>query len=420
MHCGGGMHEPFSQRISTCRICGGEALTEVLDLGAQPPANSLRRELDSPLSAIPLVLCQCEACGTVQLTETVSPDYLFRDYVWVTGTSGVAQRYSETFRDNMLARVSAKELSALEVASNDGTFLQRFRECGHNVLGVDPAQNVVRIAVEAGVPTVADFFGMRAARRVVAEHGHHDVVFARNVIPHVADVHDVIAGMAHCLAEGGTGAIEFHRADVILEGLHYDSIYHEHLVYHSLHSIGLLLGRAGLHPFDVTESPISGGSYVVYFAHDARPLTSAYRAALDHERGLEIDQVQPWREFARRCESHRTALRARVEESKRQGKRLIGYGASARSSTMLNFCGIDRKTLDLVADRSPLKHDRYTPGTDIRVADPNEAFATRPDTVLLLAWNFQDEILGQIKAEQGWKGEVIVPLPGEPKTVAVR
>jgi SAM-dependent methyltransferase len=414
------MDRQLSQPIRACRICEGEALTEILDLGAQPPANSLRRNLETALPAIPLVLCQCDACGTVQLTETVSPEYLFRDYVWVTGTSGVARAYSEAFRDNMLARCPAKKLSVLEVASNDGTFLQRFRERGHDVLGVDPAQNVAAMAADSGIPTIADFFGLDVARRVVADHGRSDAVFARNVIPHVADVHDVVAGMAHCLAEGGTGAIEFHRADVILEGLHYDSIYHEHLVYHSLHSIAVLLERAGLKPFDVTESPISGGSFVVYFAHAAHPLSAAYQAALDHERRLEINQARPWKEFARRCESHRTALRAKVEESKRQGKRLIGYGASARSSTMLNFCGIDRHYLDLLADRSPLKHDRYTPGTDVLIADPKVAFAGRPDTVLLLAWNFQEEILGQIKAEQGWTGEVIVPLPGEPKTVAVR
>ena len=413
------MDKKLSETIRACRICESDELTKILDLGAQPPANSLRRNLDVLLPAIPLVLCQCDVCGTVQLTETVSPEYLFHDYVWVTGTSDGARAYSRVFCENVLSRCPAKKLAVLEVASNDGTFLQRFRERGHDVVGVDPAKNVAAMAEESGIPTIADFFGLEVARRIVADRGHSDVVFARNVIPHVADVHDVIAGMAHCLADAGIGAIEFHRADLILEGLQYDSIYHEHLVYHSLHSIEMLLGRFGLRPFDVTESPISGGSFVVYFSNESRPPSLTYNATLVHELQLEINRARPWREFAARCNAHRGALHAIVEANKRGGKRLIGYGASARSSTMLNFCGIDRQYLDLLADRSPLKHDRYSPGTDILITDPKAAFATHPDTVLLLAWNFQDEILAQIRTEQGWSGEVIIPLPGEPKTVTI-
>lgn len=413
------MDKQLSRTIRACRVCDSAELSEVLDLGAQPPANSLRRDLVSPLPAIPLVLCQCDACGTVQLTETVSPEYLFQDYIWVTGTSEGARAYSRVCCENLLSRSQPKNLAVLEVASNDGTFLQRFRERGHDVIGVDPAKNVAAMAEENGIPTIAEFFGINVARRVVSDRGQFDIVFARNVIPHVADVHDVVAGMAHCLSDTGIGAIEFHRADVILEGLQYDSIYHEHLVYHSLHSIEKLLARSGLRSFDVTESPISGGSFVVYFSKAKRPVSSQYEANLGRELDLEINRARPWREFAKRCQAHRESLHAMVESSKRKGKRLIGYGASARSSTMLNFCGIDRHYLDVLADRSPLKHDRYTPGTDILITSPKAAFATNPDMVLLLAWNFQDEIIAQIRAEQGWRGEVIIPLPGEPKTVTI-
>jgi hypothetical protein len=409
----------LSETIRNCRIGDCGELTEILDLGAQPPANSLRRSRTELLPAIPLVLCQCDGCGTVQLTETVSPQYLFHDYVWVTATSEVARDYSRVFCENVLSRCPARKLAILEVASNDGTFLQRFRQSGHNVVGVDPAKNVAAMAETGGIPTIVAFFGLEVARRIVADRGHSDVVFARNVIPHAAHVHDVVAGMAHCLADSGIGAIEFHRADVVLEELQYDSIYHEHLVYHSLHSIEMLIGRFGLRSFDVTESPISGGSFVVYFSKLRRPLSTTYQEKLGHEAQLEINRVRPWREFAGRCEAHRNALHVMVEDNKRKGKRLIGYGASARSSTMLNFCGIDRHHLDLLADRSPLKHDRYTPGTDILITDPKVAFATHPDVVLLLAWNFQNEIFGQIRTEQGWNGEVIVPLPGEPRTVTI-
>ena len=408
------MNSALSETLRTCRICDSTAIESILDLGAQPPANSLRRDRAASLPAIPLVLCRCAACGTVQLTETVSPDYLFRNYVWVTGTSQATRDYSEVFCERLAARCRPGSLFVLEVASNDGTFLQRFRERGDTVLGVDPAQNIGAIARQQGIPTLTEFFGLAVARDIVAEHGPADAVYARNVISHVANAKDVVAGMAHCLSGSGTGAIEFHCADAILDGLHYDSIYHEHLFYHSLHSIGRLLGQFGLAPFDVTESPISGGSLVVYFSKEARAATPAYVQTLARERALGIVENAPWREFARRCQAHRAALLALVEDRKRAGKRIIGYGASARSSTLLNFCGIDHRHLDLIVDRSPLKHDCYTPGTDVLIAGPDRGFTRRPDIVLLLAWNFRDEIIAQIQAEQGWHGEVIVPLPGDP------
>lgn len=414
------MSAPLSFTIDRCRVCEDPSIPVVFDLGRQPLANSLRRDRTEALPAFPLTLCRCDACGTIQLTETVSPEVLFKHYVWVTGTSEGARRYSQLFCDRLVERSRPGPLFALEVASNDGTFLRRFAERGDRVLGVDPAQNIAAMAEQAGVPTVADFFGLDVARRVVAGHGEADVVFARNVIPHVANANDVVAGMAHALHADGTGAIEFHRADIILDELHYDSIYHEHLFYHSLHSIGRLLGRFGLLPFDVTTSPISGGSLVVYFSQARRPESADYTAALKHESDLGVGRAEPWLEFARRSAAHRDALTRLVESERAAGKRVIGYGASARSSTLLNFCGLGRHHLESVADRAPLKHGLYTPGTDIPILPPEEAFATKPDAVLLLAWNFRDEILAQIRDEYRWHGTVIVPLPGDPALVITR
>jgi hypothetical protein len=409
------MSDKLWETVKACRICGNGSLDVVLDLGAQPPANSLRQSLSEDLPAVPLVLCRCDACGTLQLTETVAPEYLFRHYNWVTGTSATTHGYSYYFCDAVLSRCLKPPRFAVEVASNDGTFLKRFADSGIKVLGVDPARNIAEIAEQSGVPTVADFFGVAVAKRIIAEHGHADAVFARNVIPHVADPRDVVGGMAHCLSADGTGAIEFHRADVILNELHYDSIYHEHLFYHSLQSMQLLLHQCELSPFDVSFSPISGGSCVVYFSKTGRKPTAEYLKMQEFEQKLGIGEVAPWQEFARRCERHRSALKLLVESAKRCGKRLIGYGASARSSTLLNYCGIDHRHLDVIADRSQLKHGRYTPGTNILITSPAEAFTRRPDGVLMLAWNFHDEILLQIRSEQGWQGEVIQPLPGEPQ-----
>ena len=413
------MKGPFSEKLQSCRMCGSTKIEVILDLGAQPPANSLRKKKEEALQVVPLILCRCENCGTVQLTETVSPDYLFSHYVWVTGTSKGAQDYSRVFCERLASRSKHGRLFVAEVASNDGTFLKAFQERGDKVLGIDPAKNIVAIASESGIPTIPEFFGLKFAHQIVAEYGNADIVFARNVIPHVANARDVVAGMAYCLKGDGTGAIEFHRADVILEELHYDSIYHEHLFYHSLHSIRILLDQFGLKLFDVTNSPISGGSLVAYFAKTLRPPTDTLKKMLEHEAVLGIGNSSTWREFAIRCEQHRHALRALVEQTKIQGKRLIGYGASARSSTLLNYCGIDHHHLEVVADKNVLKHDRYTPGTEIPIVTPEQAFACCPDTVLLLAWNFREEILAQIKDDYGWHGEVIVPLPGDPVVIQI-
>jgi len=386
----------------------------LLDLGAQPPANSLRATREQVLAKIPLAISRCRRCTTVQLTESISPEQLFRDYLWVTGTSATAQQYSHAFFANIAQRCSAESAFVVEVASNDGTILQRFRERGYRVLGIDPAQNLARAAVEAGIPTLPEFFDSEIAARIAQEHGRADVVIARNVLPHVPDPNEVIAGMGRCLKDDGLGAIEFHWVDKILNELHYDSIYHEHLSYLTLHSVDHLLRRHSLTLFDVTESPISGGSLVAYFSKQSRRASDALvdKLAVEQERGL--DSMAAWQEFARRSLAHRIRFKEMIEAEVRAGKRLVGYGASARSSTLLNFCGIDSRHLICIADQNPLKTNLYTPGTDVLIVSPEQAMAARPDTVVLLAWNFKDEIMDDL-ADMGFRGKVLVPLPSEPK-----
>lgn len=411
----------LSSTIDRCRVCDDQAIQSILDLGPQPLANSLRRSCVDELPVFPLEICRCEVCGTVQLTETVAPEILFKHYVWITGTSDGARHYSHLFCERIIERANRPDpLFVIEVASNDGTFLRRFVDRGDRVIGVDPAENVAAEACKAGVPTIADFFGLKVAKKIVKDNGQADIVFARNVLPHVVNAKDVIAGMAHCLNPSGIGAIEFHRADVILEELHYDSIYHEHLYFYSLHSMSKLLALYGLIPFDVTTSPISGGSFVVYFSKSARTPTAALNAVLEDEIKIGVGRQEPWQAFAERCKRHRTLLQRLVEKKKAEGKRIIGYGASARSSTMLNFCGIDHQFLEAIADRAPLKHDTFTPGTNIPILSPEQAFALKPDVVLLLAWNFRDEILEQIRKDHVWSGEVIIPLPGDPELIEIK
>ena len=234
----------ISKTITKCRLCNAKNLHTILELGDQPPANSLRKKVSEILENVPLTICRCPNCMTIQLTETIDPAYMFSDYIWVTGTSKGAREYSNIFADSIVSKLTkSDDLFIVEVASNDGTFLQRFKEAGHRVLGVDPAKNLAELAEKNGIPTIADFFGLNVAKKVTAGNGQADIVIARNVIPHVPDPNDVVAGMANCLKDSGIGSIEFHWIDKILSELHYDYIYHEHFFYHSLHSINKLLLR---------------------------------------------------------------------------------------------------------------------------------------------------------------------------------
>lgn len=404
----------ISKTITKCRLCDATDLHTILELGDQPPANSLRKKVSETLENVPLTICRCPKCTTIQLSETIDPEYMFSDYVWVTGTSKGAREYSKIFADRIVSKLSkSDDLFIVEVASNDGTFLQRFKEAGHRVLGVDPAKNLAELAQKNGIPTLADFFGFNVAKKVTAENGHADIVIARNVIPHVPDPNDVVGGMAECLKDNGVGAIEFHWTGKILSELHYDSIYHEHFFYHSLHSINELLLRHDLNLFDVAESPISGGSLVAFFSKEKRAVTSDLKDQLESEGEEGISSLEAWQDFAKMSFEHRVKLKSMIDTENLSGKKVIGYGASARSSTMLNFCGIDHNHLACVADQNALKHNRYTPGTDVLIVSPEEALKENPDTVVILAWNFKDEIIEDLK-EKGFKGSVIIPLPNSP------
>ena len=397
--------------ITRCRIFPEQELEPFFVLGSQPPANSLRTDNAELLPVVPLTLGWSEKAKSVQLTVNVSSEYLFKHYVWVTGTSQTARDYAQYFAAQFLQRLAQTSPFIVEIASNDGTFLRPFIERGLNVLGVDPAQNIAAAANAAGIKTVAEFFNQHTAAAVLAEHGQCQGLIARNVIPHVEHIHSVMAGIVALLSEDGVGAFEFHYAGKIFDELHYDSIYHEHLFYHSLTSIQHLLNQYNFHAFDLFQSPISGGSYVLFFSRQIRTQSAALADALSHEESAGINNKLAWISFAEKSAQHAASLLAAVEAEIAQGRTLIGYGASARSSTLLNFAGVNQRHLQCIADKSAYKHHRYTAGTDILILSPDEALALKPDTILLLAWNFADEILGELR-DRGFSGKVIIPLPG--------
>ncbi len=404
--------------VTDCRICGKAGLAHVLDLGAQPLANHLRYPGDPPPDPVPLDLMLCTSCGTAQISATVRPDELFGSYLWVTGTSVAARHYCDIFVervDRVLSELNGVQAETprfvVEVASNDGTFLRRFLESGWRVLGVEPAGNIAEVASANGVPTLTEFFGTELADGLQREYGCADVVVARNVIPHVADVHSVIEGLATVAGDRGVVVIEAHSAEVILDELHYDSIYHEHLFYFSLETLCGLCERHGLYPFDIFESPISGGSLVVFFSQNRYPPSRRLDAETDRVRRLETNSHSSWAAFADSAIEHAANLKGVVDEYSRSG-RVVGYGASARSSTMLNFARITNIDVAAVIDQNELKHGRLTAGTEIPIVSPEVGLAELggSDAVLLLAWNFEEEIVGRLRGS-GFQGDIIVPLP---------
>jgi hypothetical protein len=382
-------------------------------------ANSLKSKEDQVEEKFPLTLVFCSICSLAQIKETVSKEKLFKSYVWVTGTSTTAIEFSEEFYKYLEKYFSKKNIFAIEVASNDGTFLKPFQQSGHKVLGVDPAENIAKIAKDNGIHTITEFFNTKIANSLVEEYGEADCVFARNVVPHSEDLHGVIAGMKKCLNKNGVGAIEFHYTQSILDETQYDSIYHEHLSYFSLSSISYLLEKHNLFPFDIQKSPISGGALIVYFSREQRSVSKRFQEKKIHENRTGISKKEKWEEFSGNCLNHREKLSAMLKSELEEGNKLIAYGASARSSTLINFCGLNNSGLECIADGNHIKQGKFAPGTRIPILPPDEALARKPDAILLLAWNFKNEILSILKDKYNFRGKVILPLPCQPHIVKI-
>lgn len=401
--------------IQFCRICNSIKLIEILNLGKQAPANSLYKSTDERPPDVPLRLMFCDNCTTVQLGEDVDPNYLFSNYLWVTGTSKIAEKYSYEFAKKALDKLDNFKNNVpyvVEIASNDGTFLRRFIEKGCNALGIDPAENIAKDASNNSVPTIPKFFNLDLAKKLTEKDGQADIVFARNVIPHVKDIHSVIEGVSTFLKEDGVGIIEFHNVELVLDKLHYDYIYHEHLFYFSLKTINGLLQMHDLYIYDLMYSPISGGSWVVYFSKNQKPKSQKLLEVEQKELNNQLNKLSRWKEFSDSVFAHADRIKEIVFNNSRK---IPAYGSSARSSTLLNFCGINSDHISVVIDKNPLKEGLYTAGSNIPIVSFQNGLdkIEKSNQILLLAWNFKDEIISELR-EAGFKGQFIIPLPGNP------
>jgi SAM-dependent methyltransferase len=386
-----------------------------------PLANALltRDQLPLPEPTFPLQLAFCPKCSLVQILETVPPETMFNSYPYFSSFSDTAVRNAESIAQRLIAgrRLDEKHL-VVEIASNDGYLLQFYKRAGVPVLGIEPAANIAKIAEkERGIPTVCEFFGIDLARKLAREGCQADVIHANNVLAHVPDLNGIIAGLRVLLKKDGVAVIEVPYVREMIERCEFDTIYHEHLCYFSVTALDQLLERHALTLQDIEKLPIHGGSLRLFAVLRGSAEQSERVAAMKaEERAIGIDKLSFYKEFAQRVEKLKEQLRRELTDLTRKGRKLAAYGAAAKGSTLLNYCRIGRETLEFVVDRSTYKQGLYMPGVRLPICAPAKLLESRPDDVLLLTWNFAEEILEQQAEYRRGGGRFIIPIP-EPRVV---
>jgi SAM-dependent methyltransferase len=409
-----GAQEP---RRAVCRFCGERLVDTVVDLGMSPLCESyLRPEQTNSMEPFyPLHVQVCRKCWLVQLEQYVSAEHIFSEYAYFSSFSDSWVRHARAYTEQMIARLGLTARSkVVEVASNDGYLLQWFVQAGIPALGVEPAANVAAVAEKKGVRSLVRYFGVELARELAAQGQQADLLLGNNVLAQVPDLNDFVAGLKIALAPGGVITLEFPHVQKLIAENQFDTIYHEHFSYFSLHSTREILGRHGLEVFDVQELPTHGGSLRVFARHvedHARPVEPAVAALLAREEAFGITRVDTYRAFAAQVEETKRDILDLLIGLKRKGKRIAGYGAPGKGNTLLNYCGVRTDFLDFTVDRNDYKQGLFLPGTHIPILAPEEIARRKPDYVFILPWNLKEEIMAQMAGIREWGGQFIVPIP---------
>lgn len=410
--------QAFTERCdaASCRSCGQSTLKPVLDLGQMPLADGLLsdKQLAQHENRYPLELAFCSNCALVQILETVPPEILFgHDYPYFSSFSDALLAHS---RDNALDLIDRRNLEAgegclvVELASNDGYLLKNFVEKGINVLGIDPAPGPAKAAEKIGVPTLCDFFTEELAGKLANEGKQADVIIANNVLAHVADTNGFVRGIRTLLKDGGAAVIEVPYVRELIEHGEFDTIYHEHLCYFSVCALDALFRQNGLFLNDVKPLAIHGGSLRLYVEKHERP-SPVIVEMLSEERALGLDRYEYFKNFSERVLDIRSEMQTLLSDLREQGKTIAGYGAAAKGAIMLNFIGAGTDVIDYVVDRNVHKQGLHMPGTHQPIPDPERILQEMPDYVVILPWNFKDEIMSQQQEYRDKGGQFIIPIP---------
>jgi len=400
-----------------CLACGAPLRHTFVDLGMSPLCESYlaAADLGRMERFYPLHVFVCERCFLVQLEEFVSPEEIFTEYAYFSSYAQSWVEHMGRYADEAAQRLRLGPHSfVVEVASNDGYLLQHFVARGIPVLGIEPAANVARVAVAKGIPTLVKFFGEKTARALAAEGKQADLVCGANVLAQVPRPNDFVEGLRILLKPGGVVTIEFPHLMRLMAETQFDTIYHEHFSYFSLLSAERIFAAHGLEVFDVEELPTHGGSLRVWARHagDARwPVTERARELRRREVEAGLLRLDTYSGFGERVKEVKRKLLAFLIEARRAGRTVVGYGAPGKGNTLLNYCGIRTDFLDFTVDRSPYKQGKFLPGTHIPIHHPDRIREARPDYVLILPWNFRDEIVEQMAFIREWGGRFVVPIP---------
>ncbi len=402
---------------TTCRFCAAPLYMNLVDLGMSPLCESYltAEQVNAMEPFYPLHVLVCSRCFLAQLGEYVRAEHIFTEYAYFSSYSDSWLKHSKKYTELMTQRfaLGAKSL-IVELASNDGYLLQFFVEKKIPVLGIEPAANVAKVAVDKGVPTLVEFFGAELARKLLSAGQQPDLLLGNNVLAQVPDLNDFVEGMKILLKPGGVITMEFPHLLRLMDENQFDTIYHEHFSYFSLIAAQKIFAAHGLTLFDVEELSSHGGSLRIYARHaedQSKPVSSTVDELLRREQAAGLDHIERYAAFEANVKETKRKLLEFLIHAKRQGKKIVGYGAPGKGNTLLNYCGIRADFLDFTVDRNPYKHGRFLPGTHIPIFPPEQLRIARPDFVFILPWNLKNEIMEQLSFIREWGGKFVVPIP---------
>jgi SAM-dependent methyltransferase len=400
----------------TCRLCQKPLRHTFVDLGLSPLCESFvpTDKLDAMEPHYPLHVLVCDACYLVQLREYVSPDHIFSEYAYFSSYSTSWVAHAKAYCSMIKERLGlGRDSLVVELASNDGYLLQHFAPLGVPVRGVEPAANVAKVAQEKGVPTTVGFFGVELAERLVQEGRAADLVIGNNVLAHVPDINDFVAGIRLLLKPEGIATLEFPHLERLIAENQFDTIYHEHFSYLSAIAIARIAEMHDLAFVDVEEIPTHGGSLRIFLtrASSRHSVSQRVDALIKREEKLGFRRIESYAEFGNKVQRAKRELLSFLIAAKNDGKRVCGYGAPGKGNTLLNYCGIGTDFIDFTVDRNPYKHGRFTPGMHIPIRPVEAIDEVKPDYILILPWNLKDEIVAQMRHVGDWGGKFVVPIP---------